>query len=139
MKILIIEDEKHASDYLEKLIMDVDDSLEIVGKLDSVKRSVEWLNNNHSDLIFMDIHLADDISFNIFHQVQINTPVIFTTAYDQYALRAFKVHTIDYLVKPIEKSDIERALDKFKSLTQNNTIDIEGIRRPIYLSGTNRW
>jgi len=128
MKVLIIEDEKHASDYLEKLLLEVDEELQIVGKLDSVKRSVEWLNEYRADLIFLDIHLADDISFNIFHQVNIDTPVIFTTAYDQYALRAFKVQSIDYLVKPIEKSDIERALDKYKSLTHGNGIDVEGIK-----------
>jgi len=128
MKVLIIEDEKHASDYLEKLLTEVDESLDIVAKLDTVKRSVEWLKGNQADLIFMDIHLADDISFNIFHQVPVNTPVIFTTAYDQYALRAFKVQSIDYLVKPIEKSDIERALEKYKNLTHGNGIDVESIK-----------
>lgn len=114
MRVIIVEDEKHARDNLEKLLRDLDPGIEIQEKLDSVRGAVAWLNNNRTDLIFLDIHLADDLSFRIFEQVEVTAPVIFTTAYDQYALRAFKVNSIDYLLKPIDREDLARSLEKYR-------------------------
>lgn len=95
----------------------VDPDIEIVGTADSIASSVEWLQNNPPpDLILMDIELADGQSFEIFNRIEVNSPVIFTTSYDEYALKAFKVNSIDYLLKPIQKDDLESALDKFKHL-----------------------
>ena len=99
---LIIEDEKTAAERLSGLIKKYDQTIEITGVIQSVKKAVEWLNTNQApDLIFMDIQLADGLSFEIFEQTIIKIPVIFTTAYDEYALKAFKVNSIDYLLKPI--------------------------------------
>lgn len=114
MRAIIVEDEKHARDNLEKLLRELDPELEIQEKLDSVRGAVAWLKANRTDLIFLDIHLADDLSFKIFEQVEVNTPVIFTTAYDQYALRAFKVNSIDYLLKPIDREELARSLEKYR-------------------------
>lgn len=116
MKVIVVEDEKHARDNLEKLLHELDSSIEIQAKLDSVRNTVAWLKANETDLIFLDIHLADDLSFKIFEQIQVNTPVIFTTAYDQYALRAFKVNSIDYLLKPIDKEGLALSLEKYRTI-----------------------
>ena len=110
---MIIEDEKIAAEYLEKMLCELDSNIDVIAKLDSVSESVAWLKNNQPDLIFMDIHLADDISFSIFDQTKVDAPVIFTTAFDQYAVRAFKVNSIDYLLKPIDQDELSTALDKF--------------------------
>ncbi|MEO0728318.1 MAG: LytTR family DNA-binding domain-containing protein [Bacteroidota bacterium] len=116
MKILIIEDEKHARNHLERMLLDLNPNIQITEKLGSVKKSVEYLQTQPEiDLIFLDIHLSDDLSFRIFEQLEVQTPIIFTTAYDQYAIRAFKVNSIDYLLKPIEASDLSKALDKYRS------------------------
>ncbi len=125
MDIAIIEDEKIAADYLEKCILEFSPDLKVIIKLDSVEASVKWLSNNKVDLLFVDIHLADDISFSIFEQIEIPTPVIFTTAYDQYAVRAFKLNSIDYLLKPIDKSELFNALNKFKQFRSSGAIDIK--------------
>ena len=122
MRALIIEDEKLAREKLQSLIKRYDPSYEIVGCLDSVEGAVEWLTEQpHPDLIFVDIHLADGISFDIFEHVPIQVPVIFTTAYDQYAIKAFRVNSVDYLLKPIQYEDLERSLDKFQSLKHDLT------------------
>jgi len=113
MKILIIEDEQAAARRLQKLLSEIDATHEVVGVLSSIESSVDWLNVNPSpDLILMDIHLADGSSFEIFDKVSIQTPVIFATAYDEYALKAFKVNAIDYLLKPIKQAELENALNK---------------------------
>ncbi len=125
MNLVIIEDEKIAADYLEKCILEFSPDLKVVKKLDSVESSVKWLSNNTADLLFVDIHLADDISFSIFEQLEIQTPVIFTTAYDQYAIKAFKLNSIDYLLKPIDKSELFNALNKFKQLRNSPPFDIK--------------
>lgn len=118
MKSLIIEDESIAAQALESLIKEIMPETEIVAVLQTIEESVEWFEENPMpDLVFMDIHLADGSSFAIFDQVDITCPVIFTTAYDEYALRAFEVNSIDYLLKPINKGDLERALHKYKSFT----------------------
>ena len=113
MKIIIIEDEIPAAERLEKLIINLQPAAEILIVLDSVKRAVEWFGqNNEYDLVFMDIHLADGLSFNIFQKVKIEKPIIFTTAYDEYALEAFEVNSIDYLLKPISESRLQKSFDK---------------------------
>ncbi|HEY0741291.1 MAG TPA: LytTR family DNA-binding domain-containing protein [Chryseosolibacter sp.] len=120
MKILIIEDEPHAAQRLQSLVKEIIPDAEILGSIDTVKRSVEWLSANHKpDLIFMDIQLADGLSFQIFDQHVIDSPVIFTTAYDEYALKAFKVNSIDYILKPVDKLELQSALNKLKKLAGN--------------------
>ena len=116
MRILIIEDEKPAANRLFQLLRPHFSGDELIGNLDSVRRSVAWfLENPAPDLIFCDIQLADGISFEIFEQVKISSPVIFTTAFDQYAIRAFQVNAIDYLLKPIDPEALDLAIAKFKS------------------------
>ena len=120
MKALIIEDERAAVRNLEALLKEVAPHTEVVGILDSVTESVAWFEANPApDVVFMDIHLADGSSFEIFDHVRITCPIIFTTAYDEYALRAFKVNSIDYLLKPIGASDLRQALEKLETLHQN--------------------
>lgn len=115
MKAIIIEDELTAARMLEELIGEVAPDVEIVGRTQSVEESVEWFSTHPApDLAFMDIHLADGSSFGIFEQVNISCPVIFTTAYDQYALRAFDVNSVDYLLKPVDREHLERAIGKFR-------------------------
>ncbi|MGB8491383.1 MAG: LytTR family DNA-binding domain-containing protein [Bacteroidales bacterium] len=118
MNCLIIEDEKVAAKRLFELIKSYDQTIEITGIIQSVTKAVEWLNTNKTpDLIFMDIQLADGLSFEIFEQTIVKTPVIFTTAYDEYALKAFKVNSIDYLLKPIDQNELSNAINKFKENT----------------------
>jgi len=118
MKILIVEDEELAVKKLQKTLFSVDESAEVVGVTDSIKGTVEWLQTNTSpDLILMDIELADGQSFEIFNLMPVKMPVIFTTSYDEYALKAFKVNSIDYLLKPIQKEELQAALEKFKQVT----------------------
>ena len=113
MKILIIEDEQAAARRLQKLLSEIDPSHEIIGVVSSIEMAVEWFNEHPKpDLILMDIHLADGASFEIFEKVDITSPVIFATAYDEYALKAFKVNAIDYLLKPIKQNELEHALEK---------------------------
>lgn len=117
MKILIVEDEVLAAKKLTKTVASVDESAEVIGVADSIQGTVEWLNNNPApDLILMDIELADGQSFEIFGLTEVKSPVIFTTSYDEFALQAFKVNSIDYLLKPVQKEDLEAALNKFKQL-----------------------
>jgi two-component system LytT family response regulator len=116
MKAVIVEDEIFAAKALQDLIHEVDTSIEILSILQSIDESVEWFSSNPvPDLVFMDIHLADGSSFAIFEKVDITCPIIFTTAYDEYALKAFEVNSIDYLLKPINLKDLERAISKYKN------------------------
>ncbi len=116
MKVLIIEDEPLAATHLAALVKECDMTMEIVAVLDSVKSSEAWLNaNEHPALIFMDVHLGDGLCFEIFKRINITSFIIFTTAYDQYALQAFKVNSIDYLLKPLSKKPLCDALEKFKT------------------------
>ncbi len=118
IRTLIIEDETAAARNLEAILKEVAPTVEIVATLESVAESVAWLRENEQpDLLFMDIHLADGDSFRIFRDVEISAPIIFTTAYDQYALDAFKVNSIDYLLKPLNTEDVRRALEKLRTLT----------------------
>ena len=124
MKALIIEDETAAARNLAAILRQEEPSMEIVATLESVAESVEWLRANpQPDLLFMDIHLADGDSFRIFDAVEITAPVVFTTAYDQYALEAFKVNSIDYLLKPLNTDDVRRALAKLRRLTSTERSD----------------
>ena len=117
MKALIIEDETAAALNLEAILKQVAPGVEVIGTLESVEESIGWLRANpQPDLLFMDIHLADGDSFRIFDAVEITAPVIFTTAYDQYALEAFKVNSIDYLLKPFSFADFNRSVTKAQSL-----------------------
>ena len=120
MRVLIVEDETAAVDNLEYLLRKVDRSIEIAAVTESVEQTQQWLMHNHADLIFMDIHLSDGSAFSLFDRIEVSTPIIFTTAYDQYALDAFKVNSIDYLLKPIKQTELERALEKFKRLTASD-------------------
>ncbi|WP_109300951.1 LytTR family DNA-binding domain-containing protein [Aquimarina sp. AU474] len=116
MKVVIVEDEIAASDNLTFLLNSIDDTIEILQVVDSVKSAIEYFSKpSEVVLIFMDIHLADGISFEIFEKVTINTPIIFTTAFDQYAIKAFKVNSIDYLLKPIDEDELSEAVQKFKN------------------------
>ncbi len=115
MKVVIIEDEKLAAERLQELILKCEPQALILGVKDSVKKSVEWFNTNPSpDLVFMDIQLADGLSFEIFEKTIVSCPVIFTTAFDEYAIRAFKVNSIDYLLKPIDLNELKAAIEKFR-------------------------
>ena len=129
MKALIIEDESIAAQALESLIKETAPEVDIIAVLQTIEESVEWFEENQMpDLVFMDIHLADGSSFAIFEKVDISCPIIFTTAYDEYALKAFEVNSIDYLLKPINKGDLERALNKYKSFTASaSKSSLEGL------------
>ena len=117
MKAIIIEDENVAAQSLQALIHEIDPDMEVIATLETIEESVEWFDEHPMpDLVFMDIHLADGSSFAIFEKVDVTCPIVFTTAYDEYALKAFEVNSIDYLLKPINKKDLERALAKYKNL-----------------------
>jgi len=128
MKILLIEDEKLAAEKLHSLLIELDTEIEIVGQQDSVDGTIHWLNNNpHPDLILSDIHLTDGLCFSIYSQVKVDCPIIFTTAYDKYALQAFEVNSIDYLLKPIQKERLSQALDKYNTLSNTVQDDRGGL------------
>lgn len=115
MKVIIIEDEMLSAEHLELLLKRIDPEISIIGIFDSVKKSImEFEKGLKADLLFVDIHLADGLSFEIFSKISIETPVIFTTAFDEYAIQAFKLNSIDYLLKPIGISELQVAVDKFK-------------------------
>lgn len=117
MRVLIIEDEAPAASRLTKMLKNIHDEIDVIGRMDSIESSVRFLQAAGSiDLIFMDIQLADGLSFDIFRQAEVKTPVIFTTAFDQYTLRAFKVNSIDYLLKPIDEKELEQAVEKYRQL-----------------------
>ena len=119
MKILIVEDETAASENLIQMLRIMEPSAEILAVLESVSQTVDWLDSHPSpDLIMMDIHLSDDSAFAIFKQTKVTAPIVFTTAYDQYAIDSFRVNSIDYLLKPIKNADLRRALDKFHHWTE---------------------
>ena len=118
MKILIVEDETAASENLIQMLRAMEPSAEILAVLESVSQTVEWIDSHPSpDLIMMDIHLSDDSAFSIFNQTKVTAPIVFTTAYDQYAIDSFRVNSIDYLLKPIKNTDLRRAFDKYHHWT----------------------
>lgn len=125
MKTVIIEDELLASERLEKLLKELEPNIIILGKLISIESSVAWLKQNSVDLIFLDIQLTDGLSFSIFDRIEVKIPIIFTTAYDQYAIKAFELNSVSYLLKPIKKRELESSLQKFHSLKSAFSIDFE--------------
>ena len=130
MNVVIIEDEKFAADHLEKMILKYDKDIRVVAKLESVRESIEWFKNcNDPDLIFLDIHLEDGLAFSIFEEVVTSSPIIFTTAFDEYAIRAFRLKSIDYLLKPIMQEDLNKGLEKYKnwSRSDNDRIDVDSL------------
>lgn len=130
MKIIIIEDEKPAARRLKRMLNDM--GMEVQTMLHSVEESIQWfLQNEHPDLILLDIQLSDGLSFEIFKEVSIESNIIFTTAYDEYALKAFKLNSIDYLLKPIDDDELRTAIDKYRkySIKKNNLhIDLDEIK-----------
>lgn len=121
MKVVIVEDEKLSAEHLALLLQRIDSSIEVVRYLDTVKGTVKAFQERlEADLLFLDIHLADGNSFEIFNKIQIETPIIFTTAYDQYAIQAFKQNSIDYLLKPVSLKDLAFALEKYKKQQQTS-------------------
>lgn len=137
MNILIIEDEKPAANNLIRLLSKELPEASILGPLVSIAESVKWLNENpHPELILLDINLTDGPSFEIFSQVSVASPVIFCTAYDEYALKAFELNSIDYLLKPVDPADLKRALDKFRKWQgQQETQDLTKLIRDLVNPG----
>ncbi len=131
MNIIIIEDEKPAARLLQRKLEKLGFSIQTL--LHSVEESIHWFEKNtHPDLIFLDIQLSDGLSFEIFDKIEIKSPIIFTTAYDEYALRAFKLNSIDYLLKPIDEEELEVSINKFQNQFQKNAVsslDFEAIKR----------
>ncbi|MEM9679271.1 MAG: LytTR family DNA-binding domain-containing protein [Bacteroidota bacterium] len=131
MNLIIIEDEKPSARRLQRMLNTINHAAETM--LHSVEESIEWFQNNeHPDLIFLDIQLSDGLSFEIFEAVDIKSAVIFTTAYDEYALQAFKLNSIDYLLKPIDEDDLKKAVDKFNDRSQHQppvTLDFNDIKK----------
>lgn len=129
MNILLIEDERPAANRLKQLILALLPGANIFGHLDSITSAVEWLQTNTApDLIFCDIQLADGLSFEIFERIKVSSPIIFTTAFDQYAIKAFKVNSVDYLLKPIDPKELYWAIDKFKNQKIKPTLDLSQIQ-----------
>lgn len=127
MQVLIVEDEKPAARHLTALLQKHDPDIEVLAQLDTVKKAVAWFSENRPpDLVFLDIQLADGLSFGIFEQVSVVSPVIFTTAYDQYAVQAFRVNSVDYLLKPIGPDELAQALDKFRQYHQSAPTESTG-------------
>jgi DNA-binding LytR/AlgR family response regulator len=131
MNVVIIEDEKPAARRLNRMISAL--GIEAHQMLHSVEESLNWLQNNpQPDLIFLDIQLSDGLSFEIFEEIEVNSAIIFTTAYDEYALKAFKLNSIDYLLKPIDEDELKTAVEKYKNTTPNQTevqVNLDDIRK----------
>ena len=124
MRVLIVEDETAAYKNLESILTEIDPMIKIVGYTESIIQTVRWLSTNPApDIIFMDIHLSDGSAFNIFSAITVDTPVIFATAYDEYAISAFKVNSIDYLLKPINVEDVRLALEKFRKFNSKDIVN----------------
>ncbi len=127
IRVLLIEDEALASIYLEHLLSVVAPDMQVVKKIDNVSTAIEWLSENQPDLMFMDIHLGGDSAFSIFEQHDIKTPVIFTTGYSEYAVKAFRLNSIDYLLKPFSADDLRQAIGKFRSRNAMGGINVSAM------------
>ncbi|SMG48793.1 two component transcriptional regulator, LytTR family [Marivirga sericea] len=137
MRVLIIEDERPAATRMKQLLEKYLPEADLFGHLDSISSAVNWLQKEVSpDLIFCDIELADGQSFEIFEQVQVKSPIIFTTAYDQYAIKAFKLNSIDYLLKPIDPQELEKAIVKYKEHSSQQQFDIGQLQQLLKLQNT---
>lgn len=139
MKVLIIEDEEPAAKRLQKMLKEIEPGISVLDNIVSVSTAIEWFTKNDApDLVFSDIQLSDGLSFEIFKAVEITCPIVFTTAYDQYAIEAFKVNSIDYLLKPIKKEELANAVNKFKkSITAApvQSIDINKLLQTLHPAG----
>lgn len=133
IRIVIVEDEQLAARELEKMLLTLrPNRIKIEAHLENIEQAVRYLSKNNPDLIFMDIHLGDGNSFEIFDRLDVTTPVIFTTAYDQYAIQAFKHCSVDYLLKPMDCDDVEIALEKFEKLFQEKeTLDFNALHKSL--------
>ncbi|PTX64106.1 LytTR family two component transcriptional regulator [Kordia periserrulae] len=130
MNILIIEDEFRAANQLQNMLQKCGFSYNLLDTIDTVEDAVQWFQTNPlPDLVFMDIQLADGLSFEIFQKVEVDAPIIFTTAFDQYAIQAFKVNSVDYLLKPIQQEDLQKALDKFNKSNQSQHIEASVLKQ----------
>lgn len=126
IKVLIVEDEQYNTQHLTTLLQDIKEDIQVVQVIEGVEDCIEWLEQHDDiDLIFMDIRLGDGVCFEIFDAIEVNVPIVFTTAYDQYALQVFQVNSIDYLLKPIKKSALEQSIAKYKKLHQLQVLDKE--------------
>lgn len=123
MKVLIVEDETAAYESLVEMLKDAHPLIDVVANTESVRQTIQWLRTHpEPDLIFMDIHLSDGSSFLIFEHLSVETPIVFTTAYDDYAIEAFKLNSVDYLLKPIKAEELARALHKFSKWTRTDAL-----------------
>lgn len=127
MNVLIIEDEALAAEKLEKTLLEIQADANVMAKLDSVEEAVKWFMKHQADLIFLDIQLSDGLSFSIFEQVRVDTPIIFTTAYDQYSMKAFELNSVDYLLKPVQKEKLQAAMQKYDSLRTAFQVDFHSL------------
>ena len=142
MKVLLIEDEKAASDRMQRLLLSIDNTIEILNVIDTVEGSVNWFANNpQPDLVFMDIELLDGMSFEIFNEVDVKAPVIFATSFNNYAIQAFKVNGIDYILKPIDIEELKKSLNKFALLkntfSHGDKNQIEAVMDSMHIKKTN--
>ncbi|OJV20525.1 MAG: DNA-binding response regulator [Dyadobacter sp. 50-39] len=137
MKVLILEDEALSATRASQLLLECNPKTEVLGTLESVEEAAAWFNDNpEPDLLLLDIHLSDGLCFGLFERIAVKCPVIFTTAYDRYALQAFKMNSIDYLLKPLDKQDLTRALAKYEALNPTREvvpIDLENLRNTLQL------
>jgi two-component system, LytTR family, response regulator LytT len=138
MKVLIIEDEKHTSNRLLSLLKEIDDEILVLAVLDSVKKAKKWFVENEApELIFQDISLKDGNGFDIYEDLKINVPIVFTTAFDQYAIKSFELNIIAYLVKPYDANDIQKALDKFHSLQIDDSKELNKVLKDVMIEKEN--
>ncbi|MCL3782006.1 response regulator transcription factor [Prolixibacteraceae bacterium JC049] len=122
LRVAIVEDEELVAEELKQMLLELRPEIEIAAHLESVSESTKWLSENSVDLLFLDIHLGDGNSFSIFEKIELNTPVVFTTAYDEYAIQAFKLNSIDFLLKPVDTDDLQQALDRVDAM--RNAFDV---------------
>lgn len=121
INVVIVEDEPYAQKELKRLLINSSFDINVVECIDSVEDAINWINNNDEpDLMFFDIQLSDGLSFDIFNHIKTKTPIIFTTAFDEYAIKAFKVNSVDYLLKPVKQDELNTAIDKYYSLTKSS-------------------
>jgi DNA-binding LytR/AlgR family response regulator len=133
MRVIIVEDENKVAQYLEELLIQININIQVLSKLNSVSQAVDWLKRHTADLIFMDINLGQESAFQIFEQVEVKTPIIFTTAYDKFALQAFQVNSLDYLLKPIDKQALSKALAKFQTWQKPFDFNISQLMKSIQI------
>lgn len=138
MNCIIIEDEHHAADDLEQMLLQSGRDLKILAKIDDVSEAVRWLKNNEADLVFLDIQLHNNLCFEIFDHIQVKTPVIFTTSYNQYVIKSFIANNLAYLLKPIEEEELGKALDKY-DLLYDRTLGINEKVLPLNLHYQKRF